>query len=93
MFVVPSGRGRGIAQALLARVEAEARDAGFRVLRLETGDAQDAALRLYRRWGFADCGAFGPYARMPRHAVETSIFLEKRLDEEATALNARISTT
>lgn len=92
MFVVPSGRGRGIAQALLARLETEARDAGFRVLRLETGDAQDAALRLYRSWGFADCAAFGPYARMAPHSIATSIFLEKRLDEEAEALNARIST-
>jgi len=79
MFVREAARGRGVAQGLLKRLEAEARDAGLLVLRLETGDRQDAAMRLYGRAGFTRCGAFGAYATMPPDAVATSIFFEKSL--------------
>jgi putative acetyltransferase len=83
MYVRPSARGRGVAQAILARLEAEARTAGLAVLRLETGDQQRDALRLYRRWGFTDCPAFGAYASMTPHAISTSIFLEKNVASES----------
>jgi putative acetyltransferase len=83
MYVRPSVRGRGVAQAILARLEAEARGAGLPTLCLETGDKQHDALRLYRRYGFLDCGAFGHYAAMTPHAIATSIFLEKKLDHSA----------
>ena len=46
---------------------------------LETGDAQRAAIRLYERAGYTRCAAFGPYAAMPLHAIEHSVFFEKRL--------------
>jgi putative acetyltransferase len=77
MYVRPAARGRGVAQALLARIEAEARAAGLPLLRLETGDKQHAALRMYRRWGFTECPAFGVYADMEPYAIATSVFLEK----------------
>jgi putative acetyltransferase len=79
MYVLDLARGRGVAQALLARIENEARDAGFRVLRLETGERQIAALRLYQRAGFRVRGAFGAYVTMAPQAIATSVFLEKRL--------------
>jgi len=80
MYVRERVRGRGVARAVLARLEAEARSCGARILRLETGDRQHAAIRLYERAGFARCPAFGPYAAMPPRAIATSIFYEKRLD-------------
>src|SRR5215831_13224763 len=49
MYVRDTVRGRGVAQALLTRLEMTARDAGLAVLRLETGDRQFAAMRLYQR--------------------------------------------
>ena len=61
MYVRQTVRGRGVAQALLTRIETEARDAGFVVLRLETGERQTAALRFYARAGFQTCAAFGDY--------------------------------
>jgi putative acetyltransferase len=79
MYVRDAARGRGVAQALLARIEAEARQAGLDLLRLETGDRQIAALRLYTRAGFQPCPAFGAYATMAPQAIATSVFLEKRL--------------
>lgn len=83
MYVRDAARGRGIAQALLARIEMETRTAGLAVLRLETGDRQEAALRLYTRAGFRCCPAFGDYAAMAPAAIATSVFLEKHLSSPA----------
>jgi len=79
MYVRDAARGRGVAQALLARIEVEMRAAGLTVLRLETGDQQRAALRLYTRAGFQHCPAFGAYTAMPSKAIATSVFFEKTL--------------
>jgi putative acetyltransferase len=79
MYVRQTVRGSGVAQALLARIEMEARIAGFVVLRLETGERQAAALRFYARTGFRPCAAFGDYTAMPPEAIATSIFMEKPL--------------
>jgi putative acetyltransferase len=81
MYVRDVARGRGVARALLARIERETSDAGLVLLRLETGVRQIAALRFYQRAGFQPCAAFGAYATMAPRAVATSVFLEKRLRE------------
>jgi putative acetyltransferase len=79
MYVRDAVRGRGVAPALLARIEQEARDNGIALLRLETGTNQAAALRFYEREGFRPCAAFGDYAAMAPHSIATSVFLEKQL--------------
>jgi len=80
MYVRPTARGLGVADALLHRLESTARDAGLAVLRLETGDVQHAATRFYQRAGFRRCPAFGAYTAMAPSSVATSVFYEKRLD-------------
>jgi putative acetyltransferase len=82
MYVQPEARGRGVAQALLARLEATSRAAGTTLLRLETGTRQPAAIRLYARAGFAACPIFGAYADMDPASIVTSVFLEKQLEEK-----------
>jgi putative acetyltransferase len=77
MYVRPAARGQGVARAILARIEAETSAAKLTVLRLETGDKQTDALRLYRRHGFTTCSPFGDYALLPPDSIATSIFLEK----------------
>lgn len=77
MYASPTVRGRGVAKALLARLESEARDAGYAVMRIETGLYQHAAIGFYERAGYRRCGPFGPYAAMPAKAIETSVFFEK----------------
>ena len=79
MYVRPQSRGRGLADALLAKLTDEAAGAGFKLLRLETGTLQDRALRFYKRNGFAPCAAFEPYVSMPPSAIRASIFMEKRI--------------
>ena len=79
MYAREPARGRGIGKTLLARLEAEARNAGKSLLRLETGIYQTAAIALYERWGFRPRGPFGPYAELPPNAIATSVFYEKPL--------------
>jgi putative acetyltransferase len=77
MYVRPHARGSGVAQMILTRLEDEARSRGFSRVTLETGDAQQAAIRFYQHAGFKACTAFGAYAAMPPGAIERSLFFEK----------------
>ena len=74
LFVVPEAQGLGVGRAILAGLEATAREAGVRVLRLETGVAQPESLGLYRRHGYVERGPFGGYGPDP-----LSVFMEKKL--------------
>lgn len=68
MFVDPSARGRGVAGALLTRIEADAAARGIHQLVLETGDLHHAAQSLYRRHGYRRIPQFGQYVGEP-HSV------------------------
>ena len=65
MYVAPSARGRGLARAMLARLEDAARDAGAEVMVLETGIAQPEALELYRSSGYTPIPGFGFHKDSP----------------------------
>ena len=73
-YVAPEWRGRGVVDAVMAAVLDIARVAGVRQVRLETGDRQIAAMRMYRRHGFAVIPRFAPYL-----ASETSVCMELTL--------------
>lgn len=77
MFTRPTARRKGVAAALLQRLEAEARAEGHSVLRLETGMYQDEAIGFYERAGFERCAAFGDYLDLSPQGIETSVFYEK----------------
>ena len=79
MFTRPIARRRGVAAALLERLEGEARGAGHSVLRLETGMYQEEAIGFYERAGFERCAAFGDYLDLSPQAIETSVFYEKSI--------------
>jgi GNAT superfamily N-acetyltransferase len=74
LYVVPSHRRLGVARCILAELEKQALRFGYQVLRLETGDRQLAAQRLYEACGFCRIEAFAPYTGDP-----TSVCFEKRL--------------
>jgi putative acetyltransferase len=73
-FVRDAFRGSGLGRRLLETIEQHARGNGCRLLRLETGILQPAAIAMYRRAGFRETGCFGEY---PPHYL--SIFMEKAL--------------
>ena len=80
LFVTDAGRGKGIARALMAALEADARRSGLPWVRLETGNPLVAAVALYRALGYRVCGPFGDY---PEHPA--SLFMEKPLIPETPA--------
>lgn len=61
MMVAPAARGQGVAQQLLAQLEAMLRVEGFPQALLETGEAQTQAVQLYQRCGYVRRAAFGGY--------------------------------
>jgi len=63
MYAREPARGRGIGKALLASLEAEARNAGRSLLRLETCIHQTAAIALYERWGLPATRTLRPLRR------------------------------
>lgn len=65
MFVTASHRGRGLARWVLRHLEDTAREAGARVMILETGTAQPEAMALYESEGYTRIPGFGHYAASP----------------------------
>lgn len=66
MYVVPEVRGRGVGRAIVAWLLEAAREAGYRRIRLETGNRREEALALYRSAGFSPIPCWGPYAEDPK---------------------------
>jgi GNAT superfamily N-acetyltransferase len=62
MFVHPAQRGRGLARAVLADLEATAVRAGRLRMVLETGLGQPAAIGLYVSAGYSPMAPFGTYS-------------------------------
>lgn len=78
MLVHRDARRQGIAAALMAAVDEAARDAGKRVLVLDTVTGGDAE-RLYERAGWQKVGVVPDYALMPDGALCGTTFFHKQL--------------
>ena len=74
MYVRDTHRGHGFGRAMLAALEEIARERGYRVIRLETGDGQPEAIALYESAGYQPIPCYGDYAEDPH-----SRCFEKRL--------------
>lgn len=75
MYVRQQARGQGVADAILDQLVAIARGAGYAEVKLETGNAQQAAIRFYERSGFTRCPIFPPYDQLAPHRVAASVFM------------------
>ncbi len=74
MYVEESHRGRGIAEAILSRLEAYAIEQKINRICLETGVYHEAAMRLYRKLGYRVIEQFGEYK-----VNGLSVFFEKQV--------------
>ena len=72
MWVEEDARGRGISKKMLNTLLSEAKDAGVKVVRLETGVISHAALGLYQSAGFDRREPFDGYKVDPQ-----SVFMER----------------
>lgn len=86
VYVVPAYRGRALAKAVMAFLEAEAVRRGYKRAVLETGIGQPKAIALYRSLGWSEIPPFGIYAGARQSACFktshdfSSLCFEKRLD-------------
>lgn len=80
MFVTPAHRGRGVARAVLAALEAWAVERGATAARLETGVRQPEAIALYRACGYQPIPNYPPYV-----GVASSVCFAKALGPRPTA--------
>ena len=80
LFVRPEFRGHRLGELLVNRVLAEARDAGYQRIRLDTiRGAMDQAIALYRALGFQE---IPPYTTNP---IASAIFMELQLQSVASS--------
>lgn len=75
MYVAPAFRGKGLARALLAELEAIARRHGCRTTRLDTSDYLTAAVGLYRAAGYREVADYNGNSK-------ASLWFERGLQEE-----------
>ncbi|MGN6429033.1 GNAT family N-acetyltransferase [uncultured Leifsonia sp.] len=80
LMVHRDARGRGIAPALMAELEAHAVAAGLTLLVLDT-ESGSLAESLYTRWGWQTVGAIPDYAVRPSGALGPTTVMYKRLGE------------
>ncbi len=81
-FVAPWARGHGVARALLVAVENAARQQGHLVLELDVRETQEAALQIYRHYGYVEWGRHPFYARVDGRPV-VGLFFYKQLGDRA----------
>jgi GNAT superfamily N-acetyltransferase len=70
MWVAPEARGTGVGAALVAEVVTWAKRAGYRRLRLDVVDTNEAAIGLYDRLGFHPTGVTGAFPPPRDHLTE-----------------------
>ena len=74
VYVPSNQRGKGIAQAIMKKLEDHLAEQAVAYARLETGIHQTEALLLYEKLGYYRIGPFGEYKEDP-----LSVFMEKKL--------------
>ena len=74
LFVTPEGRGLGLGRALVHAIIAEARQAGYTEIKLDTLPSMREAIELYRTLGFERAAPY--YATAPAG----TIFMSRKLD-------------
>ena len=74
MFVRKTCRGQGISGLILTELETWAKEKGYIVAILETGDRNIEALGLYRKSGYSSMLNYGPYVN-----IKSSFCFRKRL--------------
>ncbi len=73
LYVRPGFRGQHLSSALTRQVIADARQIGYRYIRLDTFPFMDKAIRLYEALGFAYIGRYND------NPAENAIFMQLKL--------------
>ena len=89
LFVPDRFRGRGTGRRICEAIIASARDAGFRLMRLDTGNLLTEAIGMYQSMGFRLCP---PYHQYPEELMPYLVFMQMPLaDGESERLLSEAS--
>jgi phosphinothricin acetyltransferase len=80
IYIAPDRQGRGIGSALLVRLIAEARDAGFEQMIGVIGGAEPASVALHARAGFVEAGRMRSVGRKFGRLLDT-LYMQRGLDD------------
>mgnify|MGYP006115245043 FL=1 len=75
IYVDEISRGNGIGDLIMMGLETEAKRLSLKKLYLETGANLLAAISLYKKFDFKECGPFGKYKESPH-----SFFMYKKIN-------------
>lgn len=78
LFVRSRFAGQGIGRRLGAALIQSARDEGFQVMKLDTGNLLREAISMYKSMGFRECA---PYHDYPQELMPYLVFMELRLTD------------
>ncbi|MFT8646471.1 MAG: GNAT family N-acetyltransferase, partial [Gluconacetobacter sp.] len=87
LYVAPYARGRGLGRLLLLEAEQCARAMGYQILNLDVRETQEAAIRLFRAFGFYQWGTHPSYARADGRTMR-GLFFTKRLQDNERVVPA-----
>lgn len=76
LFVLPEHQGQGVGRLLAIAILDEARDIGFRMMRLDSGPNSTEAQDIYRKLGFTE---IEPYYKVDDRMKEWLTFMELAL--------------
>ena len=79
-FVAPWARGYGVAKTLLEAVEQTAIEQSFEMIRLDVRETQDAAIKLYKNFGYTQWARLEEYAKVDGKYV-SGLFFQKKLEK------------
>lgn len=77
MYVLPQYRGLGVGKTLAQTLIEDARQIGYHLMRLDTGNFLIAAIKLYESLGFKQ---IEPYNEVPEEIRKIAIFMELDLE-------------
>lgn len=79
VYMAPEARGTGAAKRMLGFAITEAKRLGYDWLKLQVGEHNPAARKLYTALGFVEYGREEDYLRLPDGRSITELLMQKRL--------------
>jgi putative acetyltransferase len=73
MYVLPQYREHGVGRTLAQTLIEDARQIGYHLMRLDTGNFLTSAIKLYKSLGFKQ---IEPYSEVPEEIRKIAIFME-----------------
>ena len=84
LFVANQFKGRGFGRKLCAALISSARDEGYELIRLDTGNRLTEAISMYKSFGFKDCA---PHHEYPTHLTPYLVFMELPITQSKGSAN------